>query len=780
MYTAQSELDALTQAALTISVNKGETLIHRMYYLKSFRNSSLSAAQLNIIQNDFYQLRQAGLKCILRFAYSEGNGEPDAPMNIILGHLNQLKSLLQANADVIYVMQAGFIGAWGEWHTSSNGLDNTTDETTLVNKILSVLPSDRMIQVRTPASKQNIFSRTSALTNAEAFNKTSIARVGHYNDGFLASSDDLGTFTDTTVGKQYISDECLFVPLGGETAGLSTFSIGSNAVYQMERLHFSFLNSGYESNVLDSWISGGYMTDIKRRLGYRFQFLDAVISNSVKLGNALRFHLRLQNIGFAPLYNPYSLVLIIEKTDTKAKHYVQLPYDPRTWLPNQVITLDTLIRIPNGVSLGDYKLYLNSSDASDSIKNRVEYSIRFANANVWNATLGYNDLLSNVNINNTSGGETGNTSLSFDSANISIDGNFTDWSVIPAFYADANNDNGGGEVDLTAGYFTNSTDTLFLKTDVTGSINPTGTNAYTIYIDTDQSITTGFTSTWWSIGADYKLYQDLNGSVLYKFMGANNSDDTWGWIGIPWNYKSITANYSNHASEMKVALADLGVTSSNSIWLQWRAEPGTDAMPVFNDVRTDAPLPVELTSFTAVVNKNSVELKWHTATEVNNYGFEVERIRNYELGIRNWEKIGFVNGNGNSNSSKDYSFVDKTNSKGKYAYRLKQIDNDGKYKYSKEVEVDLGTPKEFLLAQNYPNPFNPSTVIKFVVSENGKAVLKVYNTLGSEVTTLFNGNALANQVYEVNFNAANLPSGVYFYKLQLGNKLSIKKMLLLK
>ena len=358
---------------------------------------------------------------------------------------------------------------------------------------------------------------------------------------------------------------------------------------------------------------------------------------------------------------------------------------------------------------------------------------------------------------------------------MTIDGSFADWNGVAAYVTDAGDDNGGANNDLTAGYYAVDATTLYLKTDVAGTFLPIDfTDYYIIYFDTDRSTGTGYTAGWWSMGADYRIIINSSYAYLQTFADSNQSNDTWS------GNTSITFSYSGSSCELAVAFAVLGVTSSNSIWLQWRAEPGTDAMPVFNDVRTDAPLPVELTSFTAVVNKNSVELKWHTATEVNNYGFEVERIRNYELGIRNWEKIGFVNGNGNSNSSKDYSFVDKTNSKGKYAYRLKQIDNDGKYKYSKEVEVDLGTPKEFLLAQNYPNPFNPSTVIKFVVSENGKAVLKVYNTLGSEVTTLFNGNALANQVYEVNFNAANLPSGVYFYKLQLGNKLSIKKMLLLK
>lgn len=192
-----------------------------------------------------------------------------------------------------------------------------------------------------------------------------------------------------------------------------------------------------------------------------------------------------------------------------------------------------------------------------------------------------------------------------------------------------------------------------------------------------------------------------------------------------------------------------------------------------------SPLPVELTSFSASVQNKTVNLTWHTATEVNNYGFEVERISNEELGIRNWNKVGFVNGAGNSNSPKEYSFTDKSAASGKYLYRLKQLDNDGQYSYSKEVEVDLGSPTAFALEQNYPNPFNPTTSIQYSVVRSQNVTIKVFNVLGKEVAVLVNEKQEPG-TYTVEFSTANLASGTYIYRMQAGEFVQTKKMIVLK
>ena len=211
---------------------------------------------------------------------------------------------------------------------------------------------------------------------------------------------------------------------------------------------------------------------------------------------------------------------------------------------------------------------------------------------------------------------------------------------------------------------------------------------------------------------------------------------------------------------------------------------------------SDAPLPVELTSFTAKVLDESVQLNWQTATEVNNYEFEIQRkIRDQKSEVSHWEKIGFVQGNGNSNSPRSYSFVDNNlPTANELYYRLKQIDNDGKFKYSDIIEVQLSKPLKFSLEQNYPNPFNPTTIIKYSVpesivgNENFRSVhLIVYDLLGREVATLVNEEKQPG-TYQAEFNRASLSSGIYYYQLRvntLGSNskqvfVSTKKFVLLK
>ena len=194
-------------------------------------------------------------------------------------------------------------------------------------------------------------------------------------------------------------------------------------------------------------------------------------------------------------------------------------------------------------------------------------------------------------------------------------------------------------------------------------------------------------------------------------------------------------------------------------------------------------VPVELSSFIASVSGNNVNLSWITASETNNHRFEVER-KVLDIDGQDWVTIGFRQGMGTSAQENKYSFVDDLSSLNvkKVAYRLKQVDFDGTYAYSDEIELDVNTvPESFGLTQNYPNPFNPSTSIRYNIPQDNFVSLKVYNTLGEEVATLVNSFIQAGS-YEVNFDAKNLTSGIYYYVVRVGDGEFVKtmKMLLLK
>ena len=189
-------------------------------------------------------------------------------------------------------------------------------------------------------------------------------------------------------------------------------------------------------------------------------------------------------------------------------------------------------------------------------------------------------------------------------------------------------------------------------------------------------------------------------------------------------------------------------------------------------------LPVQLVSFSAKATRLSAELSWSTATEMDCYGFEVER-RSMGAGEQGgWAKVGFVRGAGTSSSAHEYAYNDQSLQPGRYAYRIKQVDQNGTFSYYGNAEVEIGlAAREFKLESAYPNPFNPSTNIEFVLAENGHAGLKVFNLLGQQVATLFDQVAEAGKLYTVRFDASQLPTGIYFARLEAGNQRAMKKLL---
>jgi hypothetical protein len=218
------------------------------------------------------------------------------------------------------------------------------------------------------------------------------------------------------------------------------------------------------------------------------------------------------------------------------------------------------------------------------------------------------------------------------------------------------------------------------------------------------------------------------------------------------------------------------VSDNNGAYLAWAATFNGEQDVYYSNIIDTTIIPVELLTFSASVSANVVTLNWSTATELNNHGFEIERSSDKT----NWRTIAFKEGKGTTSEPQQYSYVDKLSdiASSKLYYRLKQIDFLGSIEYSNIVEVEVA-PSVFSLSQNYPNPFNPSTTINYQLPVNSFVTLKVYDVLGNEVAALVNEQKPAGE-YEVEFNASELVSGVYFYTLRAGDYVSTKKTVLLR
>ena len=398
-YESQSEQNPLSLSSLNNIRGNGMTMVLRLYYLKSFRDQPLSQAQLDLISNDFATMRQAGVKGVLRFAYSQGTSEPDAPLNVVLNHMDQLAPILQANADVIATAQAGFAGAWGEWHGSSNNLTSPANARQIVDKWLDSLPEDRAIQIRTPALKWMLLNDGNALTESEAFTGTDKARIGHHNDCFLASSTDFGTYANPAAEKAWLNLETQYLPMGGETCAVSYRSDSATARTEMQQMHYSYLNSGYHAQVLADWQADGFLDEVKRNLGYRFSLTQADYESNIDQGEALSIDLELQNTGWASPYNPRDVVLTMVSDDGLVTFSFELDEDPRTWLPGEAIEIAADLNLPTDAPTGDYHLFFSLPDPTETLSSRPEYAIQLANPGLWDQATGRHDLGITITIN---------------------------------------------------------------------------------------------------------------------------------------------------------------------------------------------------------------------------------------------------------------------------------------------------------------------------------------------------------------------------------------------
>lgn len=395
-----SEGESLNLPQLKLLKGQNISLVLRVFYLDKFKNGQINSNELSLIENDLNKIREAGIKAIIRFAYTDDVNGTDAPLVIVEQHLDQLKAIFEINKDVIAFVQAGFIGAYGEWHSSSNGLTTVENQRKVLLKLLSVLPSQVMVQVRTPGIKQQIFETALPVNKEIAYSTENRSRVGHHNDCFLSGGTDYGTYSNISEEKKYISDEALYVPTGGETCPPTGGYLPDcfEGQREMKLLKLTYLNLDYYLPTIAAWKSSGCFDEFQKNLGYRLSLVSAKFPNKAFVNTSAKISINISNRGYAPLYNKKNVSLVLKNKTSGLLHQIALSVDIRDCKPNVNFTINETVNLSN-IPSGDYGLYLKIADQAESLKDKVEYSVRMANLDVWvEENGGINDLKSILQI----------------------------------------------------------------------------------------------------------------------------------------------------------------------------------------------------------------------------------------------------------------------------------------------------------------------------------------------------------------------------------------------
>lgn len=389
---------ALSASDVRNARDRGFSLYLLEFYLTNYMESDIDAAYLKMVEDSFNALREGGMKCVLRFAYTSNQSASvyDATLEWALRHIASLKPLLQKHSDVIAVMQCGFVGCWGEWYYTTNFHPNAityehyAERRALVEALLDALPSNREISMRCAKYKFRVLGTTLAdsLTFETAHNGSAIARLSAHNDCFGASGNDLGTFTNKDDRELWMND-CRYQFMGGETCQVSPYCECVHALEDVKNYHWTYLNNNYNRNVLNKWKEGECYDEIIDHLGYRLAVKKAWMSKEPKAGESFSLFLRMENSGYCAPVNPRAAELVFVDGAGK-KTVIPMPdCDPRTWHSNVLGKADATFTIPADAK-GLCTIYLNLPDPEKALRNDPRYSIRLANADCWDAATGYN------------------------------------------------------------------------------------------------------------------------------------------------------------------------------------------------------------------------------------------------------------------------------------------------------------------------------------------------------------------------------------------------------
>ncbi len=409
-----NETPPLTPGLLDELRGQNITLVRVYYSLYPFRQSAIPQEYLDRVQSDFDLARQAGVKLIPRFVYVwnptlQTGADQDAELSWVIRHIRQLTPVIQKNFDVIDHLQAGFVGYWGEMHSSTHSLinsDHSPNDSTrqIVEALLSMLPPQRMIALRYPNTIIGLYPQS--LQVDAAFSGAAQARIGWHNDGLFWGPDDGGTYNHFSNEQAYLEQISQYVIVSGEPAISDDYAMSIDPLDTFERLHWSELNTswGDSLNLLERWKEVGAYAEIGKRLGYRFRLTSATFPEKIRPGAEFELVLSVENEGFSSPHNPRPVKLVLRPQNEGSIYTLALADDPRRWSGGETTRLQVLAGLPPGMAKGVYDLFLWLPDPAFVLAARPEYAIRFANEEVWEAWSGYN-LLGQVEVDFSAGGK---------------------------------------------------------------------------------------------------------------------------------------------------------------------------------------------------------------------------------------------------------------------------------------------------------------------------------------------------------------------------------------
>jgi hypothetical protein len=371
---------------------------------------------------------RAGLSVIFRASYDfSGRFNPEPhDINVILKHIDQLKELFRKHENVLFNVQAGLLGSWGEWQNSYYGTARNSPvkpefQRIIANALLEAVPEGVTVSVRRPEYIRNIADENVTgnergdhppVTESEAFGASKIARLGFHHDSLMSDENDMNTFNAPNYPREteldWVSGQTRYTPLIGETNLLSEYSDAENAVELLDRINIHSLNMDYYPGVLKKWKESSYgdmsaYDHIAMTMGYRFVIKRAALSETDEHGGSLCVDFEIENKGFGRLIRKKKFELVLK--NGKKTFRAEIAEDARYWNKNEPVSRRYYFSLPSNIAKGQWDAYLSLSSTFKNFADKPAYSVRFANENIWDSQNGLNKIGS---INLTKAGERGN------------------------------------------------------------------------------------------------------------------------------------------------------------------------------------------------------------------------------------------------------------------------------------------------------------------------------------------------------------------------------------